>query len=235
MDLQSNYKSSRSQFLHISTNTIFLITGLFTSAFTQNVVINDSLMICNTFQFSGNSCISSTDTFLLKKSNDSALCRTWFIDRFFSSLNDSISGIFDFGIDKAYLKFKLNGFINARGTGYGFRGNFRISKEHRILIETAESKAVYCRKDTLNSAYQCFWSSFVPLLHESKYSICGDSLFLFFQTGSAILIDSVKITDSYLKAKKWPSKKDDSQAVDELIKGLMMDSDSIPKNNLKKR
>jgi hypothetical protein len=234
MVLLNRYKSSNPLFLIVLT-AISLTSISIGPSFSQDVKTNDSILICPRSPYSHSYCFNAIDTFFIKPVIDSSLCRTWYIDQLFSSLNDSIWCLFGFGIDKAYLKFGLNKSIRARGTGYGFRGSFRISIDNRILIEEAESKAVYYKKDTLNSAYQCFWDSFVPLLHESKYSICGDSLFLFFQTGSALLIDSVKVTDTYLKTKQWPSQKAEAASVDELIKGLMMDSASIPKNSLQKR
>lgn len=232
MILQNRDKSPNSLFL-VSIMVICLITGLTTPVFSQNVKTNDSTIICNRHPLA-RSGFGSPDTFLLRKDIDSSLCKTWFIDKFYSSLNDSISCIFDFGIDKVFLKFGFNGSIYADGTGYGFIGGFRISRNNKILITAAGSNAAYYKKTTLNSAYQSFWRSFIQLLHESKYSICGDSLHLFFQTGSAILIDSAKITDTYLNTKKWPSKNADAADADELIKALM-DSDSIPKNSLQKR
>lgn len=232
--LQNRYTSSGSLFLIIVTAICFTPVSTKPS-FSQDIKPNDSILICPRNPYSRSYCFNTIDTFFIKPFIDRALCKTWYVDQLFSSLNDSIWCLFGFGIDKAYLKFGYNKSVSAHGTGYGFRGSFRISRDNRILIEEAESKAVYYKKVTLNSTYQCFWNSFVPLLHESKYSICGDSLFLYFQTGSAILIDSTKITDKYLQTKKWPSKKDDSASANELIKGLMMYFDSIPKNSHKKR
>ncbi len=201
-------------------NLLLLVTMFVIPIQSQNRTIGDSIMIVKNQTIDGH-CVRY-DTFSLQSVNDSKIInRTWYLDQFYSSLNDSISLLFRYGLEKAYLKFGQNWSIGAYDGCYGFGGLYRISKDKRIVIKTAGSKSIYCKKDTLNIYYQKFWRSFVPLLHESKYKIFGDSLILFHHTGYMLFLDSNVATVEYLKTKKWPEKKDININVDQLLKELI--------------
>jgi hypothetical protein len=169
----------------------------------QQQLVGDSLMILSTEMKTG--IAHREDTIPLQKYADRNLVnRTWYLDEFYSSLNDSISFLFAYGIAKVFLDFSPDWSIHARDGCYGFVGAYRISKDRRILIQTAGSSAKYCWKATLNACYQRFWRSFCPLLHESRYTICGDSLLLYFQTGKALLIDTAAQAYAKVNQKSWP-------------------------------
>lgn len=202
---------------------IFYVLFCFLITHAQNIIIGDSILIVKNQMNRG--CQSYEDTITIEKNNDPEIVnRTWFVDQFNTSLNDSIFYVFSYGIEKAFLKFSDNWDINAHGKCYGFGGAYRISKDHRLLIKSASSLAIYCMQDTLNSFYQSFWRSFVPLLHDSKYQICGDSLVLFFQTGKALLLDSTKVSATHLSLKKWPFGKENRKDFDKAIKNAYKDA-----------
>lgn len=181
----------------------FMLVSFACAPRAQNLLVGDSLMILPIDMRSGGA--HRVDTIPLQKSNDQDLVnRTWYLDQFYCALNDSISHLFAYGVAKVFLTFSPDWAIDAGDGCYGFGGVYRISKDRRILIQTAGSPSKYCWKDTLNACYQRFWKSFCPLLHESRYTISGDSLLLFFQTGNALLIDTSAEVYNKVDLKRWP-------------------------------
>jgi hypothetical protein len=188
----------------------------------QNKILSDTLITVSSPRISGFPV--RFDTLSLQSSNDNKLInRTWYLDQFYSSLNDSISFLFRYGIEKTYLRFSKNWDINAYDGCYGFGGVYKISNDKRILIKQAASNCIYCKKDTLNYCYQQFWRSFVHILHESRYVVANDSLILYHQTGYVVLLDSSKVSTEYIKNKKIPDNTNNKTNVDELIKKIMQE------------
>jgi hypothetical protein len=152
--------------------------------------------------------------------------KKWILDRCCSSLNDSIQFLFEYGIINATLQFDNKWGLHAVNGGYFFGSKYRITTDRRFVLYGGGTQLIYCNYTKMNNTAQLFNDSYHAIINDSKYRATKDSLYVYFQTGLAIFIDSSKIDSTFFKKRKYPETQKTNIGVDDLI-GKLMDEYKI--------
>ena len=150
--------------------------------------------------------------------------KKWIIDKCYSSLNDSIQFLFEYGIINATLQFDKNWGLDAENGGYFFGSKYRITTDRRIVLFGGGSQLIYCRYKKMNNTAQIFNRSYHAIINDSKYRATKDSLYVYFQTGLAIFIDSSKIDSTFFLKRKYPETQNATIDTSDLIGKLMQEN-----------